>query len=86
MSSKTESDPAKPAVSPAVPAAPKSETRGRPKKNTMVLQKEAELRDARLMATLAKMVEKLSPWGKGQLMDILSKGEAQPPLPGVQME
>lgn len=82
MSSKTESDPAKPAV----PPTPKSKSRGRPKKNTMVLQKEAELRDARLMDKLTRMVEKLSPWGKGQLMDILSKGEVQPPLPGVQRE
>ena len=83
MSSKTESDPAKPAV----PPTPKSTRLGRsPKKNTLVLQKEAELRDARLMDKLTRMVEKLSPWGKGEFMDILSKGEAQPPLPGVPRE
>lgn len=53
------------------------------KKSAIILQKEAELRDARIMDKLLKAADKLSPWGKGLLLEELNKGAIQPALPGI---
>lgn len=50
------------------------------KKSALIVQKEAELRDARNLQRLISEAEKLSPWGRTQLFEALNKLEAEPKL------
>jgi hypothetical protein len=54
------------------------------KKDPRVLEAEERLRDARALARLRKAADKLSAWGRGQLIeDIQRLGPVQPSLPGA---
>lgn len=56
-------------------------TSGKEKNNPLVIQKKAELRDARILSRLVAESRELTPWGLGQLKEAIKEmGPVQPPL------